>query len=183
MSRKRFGRILAMLLTLTMLLSMLPAMAAGTQAADSVYRNGNIYTVDEDFSKATALAIQGDRLVYVGDEAGVEAYIGANTKVVDLGGKTVIPGLIEGHMHINGLGEDMLVIDAFWKPKDVILAAVKAEAEKGPARRVDPGRGWLNTDVETPTTHQGGPGRVAPKQPGLPEPGRRPYVLGQLHGL
>ena len=113
-----------MLLTLTMLLSMLPAMAAGTQAADSVYRNGKIYTVDEEFSIATALAIQGDRLVYVGDEAGVEAYIGANTKVVDLGGKTVIPGLIEGHMHINGLGEGMLVIDAFWKPKDVILAAV-----------------------------------------------------------
>ena len=62
MSRKRFGRILAMLLTLTMLLSMLPAMAAGTQAADSVYRNGKIYTVDEEFSIATALAIQGDRL-------------------------------------------------------------------------------------------------------------------------
>ena len=145
MSRKRFGRILAMLLTLTMLLSMLPAMAAGTQAADSVYRNGNIYTVDEDFSKATALAIQGDRLVYVGDEAGVEAYIGANTKVVDLGGKTVIPGLIEGHMHINGLGEDMLVIDAFWKPKDVILAAVKAEAEKAQPGEWIQGSGWLNT--------------------------------------
>ena len=40
-------------------------MAAGTEAADSVYRNGNIYTVDEAFSKATALAIKGDRLVYV----------------------------------------------------------------------------------------------------------------------
>ena len=77
MSRRRtILRVLAAVLTLTMLLTVFPASAAGTEAADSVYRNGNIYTVDEDFTVASALAIKGDRLVYVGDEAGVEAYIG-----------------------------------------------------------------------------------------------------------
>ena len=98
MSRRRICKALAACLVLATLLSAFPAMAAGTEAADSVYRNGNIYTVDEAFSKATALAIKGDRLVYVGGEAGVEAYIGPDTKVVDLGGETVIPGLVEGHM-------------------------------------------------------------------------------------
>ena len=110
--RKQFLRILGAVLTLTMLLTVFPASAAGPEPADSVYRNGNIYTVDEDFSVASALAIKGDRLVYVGDEAGVEAYIGPDTKVVDLEGKTVIPGLIEGHMHINGLGQSLLRVFA-----------------------------------------------------------------------
>ena len=151
--RRTLSKVLAALLTLSILLSFGPALAAG-EAADSVYRNGNIYTVDEAFSKATALAIKGDRLVYVGGEAGVEAFIGPNTKVTDLGGKTVIPGLIEGHMHINGLGESLLIIDAFWKPKDAILAAVKAEAEKAQPGEWIQGRGWMNTvwaDTSYPT--------------------------------
>ncbi len=165
MSRKHFRVFTASLLTLIMLFSMVPAMAA-EEAADSVYRNGNIYTVDEAFSTATALAIKGDRLLYVGDEAGVEKYIGTNTKVVDLGGKTVLPGLVEGHMHVTGLGEDMLVIDAFWKTKDVILAAVKAEALKSDPGEWIQGSGWMNTvwdDTSYPTKEE--LDEVAPDNP------------------
>ena len=166
--RKRFGRLTAMLLALVMLVSLFPtlALAAEPVAADSVYRNGNIYTVDEAFSTATALAIKGDRLIYVGGEAGVEAYIGPNTKVTDLGGKTVIPGLIESHMHINGLGESLLIIDAFWKPKDVILEAVKAEAEKAEPGAWIQGRGWMNTvweNTDYPTKEE--LDAVAPNNP------------------
>ncbi|MCI9473668.1 MAG: amidohydrolase family protein [Flavonifractor sp.] len=157
-----------MLLALVMLVSLFPtlALAAEPVVADSVYRNGNIYTVDEAFSTATALAIKGDRLIYVGDEAGVEAYIGPNTKVTDLGGKTVIPGLIESHMHINGLGESLLIIDAFWKPKDVILEAVKAEAEKAEPGAWIQGRGWMNTvweNTDYPTKEE--LDAVAPNNP------------------
>lgn len=165
MSCKRFHRFTAILLTLLMLFSAVPAMAAN-ETADSVYRNGNIYTVDEAFSTASAIAIKGDRLLYVGDEAGVEKYIGTNTKVVDLGGKTVLPGLVEGHMHVTGLGEDMLVIDAFWKPKDVILAAVKAEALKSDPGEWIQGSGWMNTvwdDTSYPTKEE--LDEVAPDNP------------------
>ena len=73
MLHRRFRKILTTFLALTMLLSLFPAASAAAEPADSVYRNGNIYMVDEDFSTATAIAIKGDRLVYVGDEAGVEA--------------------------------------------------------------------------------------------------------------
>lgn len=154
--RKGFGRLTAMLLALVMLVSLFPtlALAAEPVAADSVYRNGNIYTVDEAFSTATALAIKGDRLIYVGGEAGVEAYIGPNTKVTDLGGKTVIPGLIEGHMHIPSLGTSLLIIDAFWKSKEAILEAVKAEVEKSEPGQWILGSGWLNSvweNTEYPT--------------------------------
>ena len=167
MSRRRtILRVLAAVLTLTMLLTVFPASAAGTEAADSVYRNGNIYTVDEDFTVASALAIKGDRLVYVGDEAGVEAYIGPNTKVVDLDGKTVIPGLIEGHMHIPSLGTSLLEIDAFWKPKEDILAAVEAAAKEAEPGEWIRGSGWLNTvweDTAYPTKEE--LDAVAPNNP------------------
>lgn len=144
MFKKRFCKLLAITLTLIMVFSTVPVLAADV-AADSVYRNGNIYTVDEAFSKATAIAIKGDKLIYVGDEAGVEAFIGANTKVTDLGGKTVLPGLVEGHMHVTGLGSSLMNLDCFWKPKDTILALVKAAAEKAEPGQWIQGRGWMNT--------------------------------------
>ena len=178
MSRRRICKALAACLVLATLLSAFPAMAAGTEAADSVYRNGNIYTVDEAFSKATALAIKGDRLVYVGGEAGVEAYIGPDTKVVDLGGETVIPGLVEGHMHVAGLGSSLMNLDCFWMPKQAILDLVKAAAEQA-----KPGEWIQGLDEHSMGGHQlpykGGVGRGCPKQPSIPDPGMRAYGLGQ----
>ena len=68
-------------------------------AADRVLTNGQILTVDENFSIAEAIAIKGERIVAVGDAATVGGMVGPDTEVVDLGGKTVIPGLIDNHMH------------------------------------------------------------------------------------
>ncbi len=80
---------------------MLIAAAAGdAQKADRVYINGNVYTVDEEFSKATAFAVKDGKFIYVGDEVGVQAHIGPLTFVFDLEGKTVIPGLHDAHVHI-----------------------------------------------------------------------------------
>lgn len=70
------------------------------QIADKVYKSGNVYTVDEDFSTASAFAIKDGKFIYVGDDAGVEKHIGPMTFVVDLKGKTVIPGLHDSHVHI-----------------------------------------------------------------------------------
>ena len=121
------------------------------------------------FSKATALAIKGDRLVYVGGEAGVEAYIGPDTKVVDLGGETVIPGLVEGHMHVAGLGSGLMNLDCFWMPKQAIYGSSQGGRRTGKARGVDPGP---RLDEHSMGGHQlpykGGVGPVAPKQPSIP---------------
>ena len=110
--------------------------------ADTVYVNGNIYTVDEDFSKAQAIAIKGQYIIGVGSNEDVKRFVGESTKVIDLQGKTVIPGLIEGHMHYPGEGQKLLQLDLFWKPKDVILAAVKAEADRLPDGEWITGGGW-----------------------------------------
>lgn len=68
--------------------------------ADLAYLNATIYTVDDDFSTASALAVKGSEFIYVGDAAGVQTHIGPNTSVVDLSGKTIIPGLHDAHVHI-----------------------------------------------------------------------------------
>ncbi len=87
---------------LTLVLLVLPAWAAvgGAQEADRVYTHGNIYTVDERFSTASAVAVKDGKFVYVGDDAGAQAHVGPLTTVTDLEGKTVIPGLHDSHVHI-----------------------------------------------------------------------------------
>ncbi len=77
-----------------------PACFGSAQEADRAYMNATIYMVDEDFSTASALAVKDGRFIYVGDADGLEAHIGPNTFVVDLEGKTVIPGLHDAHVHI-----------------------------------------------------------------------------------
>lgn len=150
MFRKKAGKLLALTLTLAMLLGAAPAFAAGTEAADSVYRNANIYTVDDEHPNATAMAVKDGKLVYVGDEAGVDAYIGSDTEVTDLEGLTVLPGLIEGHMHISNLGENHLKLDCYFKSKEDILAQVKETAAAAEPGEWIQGSGWMDTLWETP---------------------------------
>ena len=64
-------------------------------------RNGKVITVDGAFTIAQAIAIAGDRIVAVGPDAAVAAHTGPTTRIVDLNGKTVIPGIIDGHAHMD----------------------------------------------------------------------------------
>ena len=75
------------------------ALAAPTTPADLVVRNAKIYTVDKERSIAQALAVKDGRVVFVGSAAAVQAWIGAKTRIEDLGGKLVLPGLIDSHIH------------------------------------------------------------------------------------
>src|SRR4030081_962497 len=75
------------------------AAAARAQAPDTVLINGKIITVDDRFTIAEALAIRGERILKVGTTAEVEALKGPQTRVIDLAGRSVIPGLIDNHPH------------------------------------------------------------------------------------
>jgi len=68
-------------------------------SADRIFINGNILTVDEDFSVTEAIAVQNDRLLAVGTNEEILALAGAATQTTDLNGRTVVPGLIDNHMH------------------------------------------------------------------------------------
>jgi predicted amidohydrolase YtcJ len=73
--------------------------AGSAQDADFLLVNGKIVTVDDRFSIAEALAVRGERIAAVGTRAEVEKRKGPLTRIVDLGGRTVIPGLIDNHAH------------------------------------------------------------------------------------
>jgi hypothetical protein len=72
---------------------------AAPRDADTAYRHGYVYTVDAHDRVQQALAIRGGRIVYVGSDTGVGAFIGPKTRVVDLGGRMLMPGLVDGHSH------------------------------------------------------------------------------------
>ena len=74
--------------------------------ADKIIKNAKIFTSDKDKPMASALAVKDGKFVYVGDEAGLSAYEG---EVTDLGGKFVMPGIIDSHVHVTiGVGFDYI---------------------------------------------------------------------------
>ena len=75
------------------------ASPAWSQDPDTILINGKILTVDDRFSVREALAIRGERIVAVGNTADLRKAAGPKTRVIDLQGRTVIPGLIDSHMH------------------------------------------------------------------------------------
>ena len=62
-------------------------------------RHGAIYTVDAARSWAEAVAVKDGRIVFVGSDQAASALIGPRTKVVDLGGRLVLPGFVDAHVH------------------------------------------------------------------------------------
>ena len=68
-------------------------------AATRIFTNGKIYTVNEEQPWASAVALDGNKIVYVGDDEGARALAGADTVVTDLDGKMMMPGFIDGHIH------------------------------------------------------------------------------------
>jgi len=78
---------------------LLSSICFAADVADRVFRNGRVFTSDSHSSIAEAIAIRGGRIIYVGSDAGVSQFIGPSTKVTDLAGGFVMPGLVDGHMH------------------------------------------------------------------------------------
>jgi predicted amidohydrolase YtcJ len=81
-----------------------PERSPVVRSADIILKNGKIITIDSSSTIANAIAIAGDRIVAVGAEAIVQTHIAPGTRIVDLKGKTVIPGLIDGHAHMDREG-------------------------------------------------------------------------------
>ncbi len=79
------------------------ARAQAPVVADLVLTDGKIYTEDAGHRTVQALAVRGDKIVYVGSDAGAKQFVGPQTRVEKLGGKLVLPGLIDAHIHPMGI--------------------------------------------------------------------------------
>ena len=124
---------------------------AQTGTADVVFKNGNIYTVNERQPKAEALAVTGDRIVFVGSNREAEKYVGTNTRIVDLKGNTVVPGLTDSHHHLSGVGfrEMTLNLEGLTSLED-FLARIKERADQAKQGEWITGRGWIETFWKPP---------------------------------
>jgi len=86
------------------MLPVMPSLAQTRQrTADTVLRNAKIYTVDQQRRTVEALAIKDGKIIFAGDDAGVKPFIGPKTIVRDGGGKLVLPGLVDAHIHPRGI--------------------------------------------------------------------------------
>lgn len=130
-------------LILVVLLFLGAACSEHPEPADLVLHNGTIYTMNEAQPKVQAVAIRGDRIVFAGTNEAATSYISSATKVVNLEGKTVTPGLIEGHAHFMGLGQfkrnlDLKEAGTYQELVDMVANAV----EETPPGQWILGRGW-----------------------------------------
>jgi hypothetical protein len=105
------GAILGLFITCFVLMNLVSCKNEPIAPADLVLMNGEIFTADVDNPKAKALVITGNKLTAVlSNDKKTKKYIGDKTEVIDLEGKFVTPGIIDGHVHFNRAGS--LIIDA-----------------------------------------------------------------------
>ncbi len=111
--------------------------------ASLVIKNGRIYTVDKSNPWAQALAVKGDKIIYVGPSKGVEQYIDSDTKVVDAKNRLVLPGFIDSHIHaVFGYQQSSCVDLSSATTLEEIYKLVREHAERHPDARLIEGYGW-----------------------------------------
>lgn len=127
-------------------------LVSAAPSADIVFLNGNIYTGNEKQPKADAIAVKGDRIVFVGSATDAKPYGGAKTRTVDLGGMTVVAGLTDAHCHIFGIGEREMNLNLEGtRTREEFLAKVKERAAQTEPGKWITGRGWIETFWTPPT--------------------------------
>lgn len=138
-----------------------------SKAADIVFKNGNVYTVNERQPRAQAIAVKDGKIVFVGSNAAAKAYEGNATRIIDLGGNTVVPGLTDAHYHLAGVGAREMEFNLEGTTSlDDFLAKVKARVERAKPGEWVTGRGWIETFWKPPAfpTRQD-LDRIAPNNP------------------
>jgi predicted amidohydrolase YtcJ len=147
--------------------------SAQAQIADKILFNATIYTVNPKQPYAEALGIKGNKIIFVGSNSEVKKYSDSKTEKIDCKGQFMMPGLIEGHGHIHGMGASLIDLNLM-KAKNwgEIIAMVSAAAKKAKPGDWIIGRGWHQEkwDQVPAKNHLGYPyhdeiDKVTPKNP------------------
>ncbi len=130
----------------SLLFALLLAAPLGAQSvptADLIVTNARIYTVDDTRPVVAAMAVRDGRIVFTGSAREAMALKGSATRILDLGGRTVIPGMVDAHAHLLGLGQSLQTVNLVGtKSYDEVIARVVARAKSVPAGQWVIGRGW-----------------------------------------
>lgn len=143
------------------------AQAPTPEPADLALRNGRVYTGTDRQREAQAIAIKGDRIVYVGSNGGLRRFLGPGTRVVDLHGSTVVPGLNDAHMHLSGVGTREMTLNLEGtRTLEEFLARVKVRVDSARPGQWVTGRGWIETFWRPPVfPRRQDLDRIAPNHP------------------
>src|SRR5437764_8361609 len=134
--------------------SLLVALAMTTaraEPADSIFFNGNVYTVNRKQPHAEAIAVERERTAFVGSNTDAEKFRGKNTRVIDLRGRAVFPGFTDSHCHIFGIGEREINFNLEGtNTLEDLLTKVQERVSKTESGKWITGRGWIETFWKPP---------------------------------
>ena len=131
---------------MAMLLAVL-ALQQQPPPADLVVLNARIYTADVNRPVAEAFAVRAGRIAFVGSNRGALALVGPRTERLDLAGRTVIPGMVDAHAHLLGLGQALRTVDLVGtRSYDEVIARVVERARTARPGEWIRGRGWDQND-------------------------------------
>ena len=144
MSKLFFCKGMVRFALLLLSLNCLFVVAADHLPADLVIRNAQIQTMDPQNPQASAIAVRGEWIVFVGDSASVDGYIDPQkTRVIDAGNRLLIPGFNDAHLHFMSGSIGLLQLDLRYAPSvAAVLHKVEARVRTTPAGRLIRGRGW-----------------------------------------
>jgi len=127
------------------------ATAEGSPAADLLFVNGVVHRMTDGPRGATALAVVGDRIAWIGGDAQAGRWEGPRTRRVDLAGRALLPGLIDAHLHLESLAHHLADVDLVGtRSYAEVVQRVMARAAREPAGTWILGRGWDQNDWARP---------------------------------
>src|SRR5262245_44403573 len=148
-----------------------------TKAPDLIIVNAKIYTVDSNFSTAEAVAIGDGKFTAVGTTAQIRKFSGPSTRILDAGGKTIVPGLQDNHLHNAGGGPGVDLFDARTLPD--VLGRIRARVKEArPSDVVVTNGDWHEAQLkEHRLPYRKDLDKVAPNTPVVVVRGGHEYIL------
>jgi len=126
---------------------LLAVLALQQQPADLVILNARVYTADVNRPVAEAFAVRGGRIAFVGSSRGALALVGPRTERLDLASRTVIPGMVDAHAHLLGLGQALRTVNLVGtRSYDEVIGRVVERARTARPGEWIRGRGWDQND-------------------------------------
>lgn len=135
--------------------------------AELLFRGGQVLSMEDDAPAAEALAVADGRILWLGAEADAQAWIGPDTEIVELAGRTLLPGFADSHLHLRGVANQLAELDLTGVASyQELVRRVREAAERLPPGTWILGRGWDQNDwPDTRLPHHAALSAVTPDHP------------------
>ncbi len=130
------------IITISFIAFLLSVNQVMASTADFVFTGGKVYTVNETQPWAEAVAVKGNKIIFVGSSSDAQKHISDNTRVIKLDGKMLLPGFVEGHTHPVVGALATVGVDLQFDSIEEVLNAVKTYADANPEMKIIRGFGW-----------------------------------------